>query len=75
MSGTYDSAVATAIANTQKESIDSQIVTKTLDTLNQNAPKSKSKSTGGNMAASYDFQKSVLGAVYGTTGAIADIKS
>lgn len=72
---TYDAAMATAVANTQKETIGAQIVSKTLDTLNANAPKSKSKSNSGNMAASYDFQKSVLGAVYGTTGAIADLES
>lgn len=73
---TSAAAMATAAANTAKATVDSQIVTKTLDTLNQTAPKSKkSKSGGGNMAASYDFQKSVLSAVYSPTGAIADLKS
>ena len=75
MSKDIDSAMAGAIASTQKEVIGAQIVTKTLDTLNKTAPKGKKKSGGGDMAASYDFQKSVLSAVYNPTGAIADMKS
>ena len=75
MSTKTAAAMATAVANTQKATIGAQVVTKTLDTLNKTAPKGKSKSGGGDMAASYDFNKSVLSAVYSPTGAIADLKS
>lgn len=69
-------AMVTAAANTTKETIGAQIVTKTLDTLNKTAPsKGKGKyNAAGNMAASYDFNKSVLSAVYNPVGAIADMK-
>ena len=75
MSDATGKAMATAIANTQKQTIGAQVVTKTLDTVNRNAPTGKSKSKGGDMSASYDFQKSVLSAVYSPKGAIAEIKS
>ena len=75
MSTSDNAAMATAIANTQKETFGAQVVAQTLDTLNKTAPKGKSKTGGGNMAASYDFQKSVLSAVYSPKGAIAEIKS
>ena len=74
----YDTqAMATAAANTSKATIGAQIVTKTLDTLNRTAPKKgKGKYTaGGNMSASYDFQKTVLSAAYNPTGGIADLTS
>lgn len=67
--------LATAAAKTQKTVIGAQIVSKTLDTLNNNAPKSKSKSNSGNAAAGYDFQKSVLSSVYSPKGAIAQMKA
>ena len=76
MSSSYYSALATAAASTSKAVIGGQIVTKTLDTLNKTAPskgKGKYSSTSGNMAASYDFNKSVLSAVYSGKGAIASI--
>lgn len=68
-------AVAKAVANTQKAGIDASIVTKTLDTLNATAPKTKGKGGAGDMSASYDLQKSVLSAVYSPKGAIAELKS
>lgn len=70
--------MAAAIAGSQKEVIGAEIVTQTLDTLNKTASKGKKKTggTAGNaMAASYDFNKSVLSAAYNPTGAIADLKS
>ena len=77
MSSTQNAAtLVAAAANTQKATIDAQIVTKTLDTLNKTAPsksKGKSKSGGGDIAASYEFNKSVLSAVYSPKGAIADL--
>ncbi|CAK7002794.1 MAG: hypothetical protein DELT_00100 [Desulfovibrio sp.] len=75
MSSTYDSAMVTATVNTTKETVGAQIVTQTLDTLNKTAPnKSKSK-TGANMAASYDFNKSVLSAAYNPTGTITELET
>lgn len=69
-------SMAVAAANTSKASIGAQVVSKTLDTLNRTAPsKGKGKySGGGNMAASYDFNQSVLSSVYGAKGAIASLK-
>lgn len=67
-------AVGAAVAATQKEVVGAQVVSKTLDTLNQYGSKSK-KSGGGNMAASYDFNKSVLSAAYDAKGALANVKS
>lgn len=75
MSTRDNMAVAAAIANTQKETIGAQVVSKTLDTLNKTAPKGKSKTGGDDISASYDFQKSVLSAVYSPKGAIAELKS
>ena len=76
MSNSNTAAMVTAAANTTKATIGAQIVTKTLDTLNRTAPsKGKGKySAGGDMAASYDFNKSVLSSVYGAKGAIASMK-
>jgi hypothetical protein len=74
----YEAAVATAAANTTKQAIGAQVVSKTLDVLNRTAPsrgKGKYKSGGGDMAASYDFNKSVLSAVYSPKGAIASVKT
>ncbi|MDR3074348.1 MAG: hypothetical protein LBV01_06485 [Deltaproteobacteria bacterium] len=76
--GMYEAAVATAAANTTKQAIGAQVVSKTLDVLNRTAPsrgKGKYKSGGGDMAASYDFNKSVLSAVYSPKGAIASVKT
>lgn len=67
-------ALGVAAATTQKEVIGAQVVTKTLDTLNQYSGKNK-KSGKGDMAASYDFNKSVLSAAYDAKGAIANVKS
>lgn len=74
---TANAAIATAAANTMKQTVGAQIVSKTLDTLNRTAPsKGKGKySAGGDMAASYDFNKSVLSAVYSPKGAIAELLS
>ncbi len=77
MSNSHTAAMVTAAANTQKATIGAQVVSKTLDTLNRTAPaKGKGKYSAANgMAASYDFNKSVLSAVYSPKGAIADMKS
>ncbi|GHV53909.1 hypothetical protein FACS1894206_05560 [Deltaproteobacteria bacterium] len=76
MSG-FDSAVATAAAKTMKQSIGAQIVSKTLDALNKTAPsKGRGKyRSGGDMAASYNFNKAVLSSVYSAKGAIAAMKA
>ena len=52
-------AVGAAAASTQQAMIGAEVVTKTLDTLNQYGSKS-SGSGSSDMAASYDFNKSVL---------------
>ena len=76
MSNTTTAAGILAAANTSKATIDAQIVTKTLDTLNETMPKkSKKCGGGGNIAASYDFNKSVLSAVYNPVGTITKITS
>jgi len=76
MANDLTSAAITAAAKTTKETIGAQIVSGTLDTLNKTAPGKKGKSNAaGNMATSYDFNKSVLSAAYNPTGAIADLKS
>jgi hypothetical protein len=79
MSSSYDTAsMVPAAASTRKAAIGAQIVTRTLDTLNRTAPgrgKGKYSAATSGMAASYDFQKSVLSAIYNPTGAIADLKS
>ncbi len=64
-----DAALAASI---QQSTIGAEIITKTLDTLNQQQAGSCSGS-GSDMAASYDFQKSVLSAAYGAKGAVADL--
>ena len=77
MSSNATAALAVAAASTSKAVIGGQIVTKTLDTLNRTAPskgKGKYSSGGGDMAASYDFNKSVLSSVYSAKGAIASMK-
>ena len=73
MSTKLSAAIGAAAAATQKEVIGAQVVTKTLDTMNQQAGKKK-KSAGNAMAASYEFNKDVLSAAYDAKGAIANIK-
>ncbi len=77
MSSGHDaSSMISAAANTQKAAIGAQIVTKTLDTLNRAAPskgKGKYSAAASGMAAGYDFNKSVLSAVYSPKGAIANL--
>lgn len=75
MSDDYTSAALRAAANTTKETVGAQIVTSTLDTLNKNAKGKSKKSAGESMAASYDFNKSVLSAVYSPKGGITDLGS
>lgn len=66
------------IAAVQKSTTEADIITQTLDTMNQYG---SSTGTGGNagtssdMAASYEFQKSVLSAAYSPKGAVADVTS
>ena len=76
MSGSVSSD-ALNIAAAQKASIGADIITKTLDTMNQygNAETSSNAGTSGDMAASYEFQKSVLSAAYSPKGAVTDVKS
>lgn len=52
-----------------KQMFGAQVVSKTLDYMNQNQHQN---SCGGD-AASYDFQKSVLGAAYSGIGAIMNV--
>ena len=80
MSSTSPSDIAALSATTQKAVLGAEIITKTLDTLNQYGGDSGSGScnksgTSSDMAASYDFQKSVLSAAYSPKGAIADVSS
>ena len=70
---------AIAAAATTKATIGAEIITKTLDTLNQYGGDSggscNKSGSSADMAASYDFQKSVLSAAYGPKGAVTDITS
>lgn len=77
MGNTYDAAVATAAANTTKATVGAQVVSKTLDIMNRTAPaKGKGKyKAGGDMAASYDVNKTVLSAAYNPTGTITELKT
>lgn len=52
-----------------KQTFGAQVVSKTLDYMNQN----QHQNSYGGDAASYDFQKSVLGAAYSGVGAIMNI--
>ncbi len=63
--------IAALTATTQAATIGAEIITKTLDTLNQQG--GSCGGTSSDMAASYDFQKSVLSAAYGAKGAVTDI--
>ena len=54
------------------ETIKADIVTGTLDALNQGSGKYSMKS---DLAASYDFQKTVLSAVYAPKGVVTSVKS
>lgn len=75
MSSEYASAMASAAANTVKETVGAQIVSKTLDTVNKTGGAENKAKAGGDMAASYDLNKSVLSSVYSPKGAIAELKS
>lgn len=71
---------ATEVANiaaVQKSTIGAEIITKTLDTMNQygSTGTGGNAGTSGDMAASYEFQKSVLSAAYSPKGAVADVTS
>ena len=67
-------ALSLASAKAQKASIGADIITQTLDAVNRYGSKKKSGSCG-DMAASYEFQKSVLSAVYEPKGTITEVKS
>ena len=68
-----ETAIAALSASTSKAAIGAEVVTQTLDKLNNY--KSKSKKNQNAMSASYDFNKSVLSAVYEPKGTITEIKS
>ena len=57
-------------AATALDSIKADIVTQTLDTLNQGGNKPGS---AADLEASYDFQKTVLSAVYEGKGIVTDL--
>lgn len=66
-----DSNAATSVstaATTDKQTFGAQVVTKTLDYMNNNSGNS------GGTNSDYDFQKSVLGATYSPLGALTDTK-
>ena len=71
---TDNMAISVALAKAQKASVGADIITQTLDTVNRYGSKKK-KGSCNDMAASYDFQKSVLSAVYEPKGTITEIKS
>jgi len=59
------SSASTFSLAADKETFGAQVVTKTLDYMNSNP-------SSGSTSADYDFQKSVLSAVYTGTGTILD---
>lgn len=65
-------ALSVAAASTQKAVVGAEIVAQTLDTLNQHDARNGASGTKSSMDASYDFNKSVLSAVYSPTGGITD---
>lgn len=65
-------SMAAMAASTSKSALDSQIVTKTLDTVNKFGGNKKSGS-GYSMSDTYNFSKDVLSAVYNNTGSIANL--
>ena len=71
--GTSAASDATLINSVEKNTMGADIITGTLDALNQQGASSGGSSS--DMAASYDMQKSVLSAAYGVKGAVADITS
>ena len=71
--GDLNAALSVAAISTQKAVVGAEIVTQTLDTLNQCGPRNNVSEAKDGMDASYDFNKSVLSAVYSPTGAITDL--
>ena len=67
----YDTSKSGTLGATP-ETVKADIVTGTLDALNQSSGKPGTKS---DLAASYDFQKTVLSAAYGPKGGVTSIKS
>ena len=67
------------LASAQKDVIGAEIITQTLDVLNQKDRKGDGRpgsgGTSADMAASYDFQKSVLSAAYSPKGVVTNITS
>ena len=70
---TLDALNKTAPSKGKTGSVGAQVVNKTLDIMNKRG-KGKYSSAADGMAASYDFNKSVLSAVYNPTGGIANLK-
>ena len=60
-------SVASLAASSNRQVFGAQVVTKTLDTMNQN------QSMSGGTNADYDFQTSVLGAAYTGKGTMVDM--
>ena len=67
------SAAFGVMASTAKAQLDSEIVTQTLDKLNEWDGKGGNYGGQAGMAQTYDFSKEVLSAVYGGKGAIASL--
>lgn len=67
-------SMAAMAASTSKSTLDSQIVTKTLDTVNKYGGSKKSGS-GYSMSDTYNFSKDVLSSVYSNTGSIANFNA
>ena len=61
------------MAATAKARLDSQIVTQTLDKLNEWDGKGGNCGNQAGIAQTYDFSKQVLSAVYGDKGSIASL--
>ncbi len=74
MANDVSAQIAAMTAASQKAVIGGEIITQTLDALN--SPMYGGKAGGSDdMADSYNFQKSVLSAVYSAKGAVVDAGS
>ncbi|MCL1915888.1 MAG: hypothetical protein FWG17_04190 [Desulfovibrionaceae bacterium] len=72
MADSTAAALGGLAASSAKAQFGAQVVTKTLDKLNQWGGKGGNAGLSG-MAQTYDFSKEVLSAVYGGKGAIASL--
>jgi hypothetical protein len=67
-------SLESSIVSASKAKFGAEVVTQTLDKLNNGSLGSKKSSSGKAMSATYNFSKDVLLAAYGDTGIIANIK-